>query len=94
VYALKVFKIIQKLFTALYKLLTFYLLLGNYLLILKMLTETFLKIPFSVIGRRSLVLSLAAGKMCMNKLVKAVSGMILQNHWRLPVSISGAKSPF
>ncbi len=37
------------------QLLTFYLLLRNYLLILKMLTETLLKIPFSVIGRCSLV---------------------------------------
>jgi hypothetical protein len=31
---------------------TFYLLLWNYLLILKMLAETFLRIPFSVIGQR------------------------------------------
>jgi hypothetical protein len=37
------------------QLLTFYLLLRNYLLILKMLTETLLRIPFSVIGRCSLV---------------------------------------
>ncbi len=32
--------------------LTFYLLLWNYLLILNMLTETLLRIPFSVIGRK------------------------------------------
>ncbi len=36
-------------------LLSFYLLLWNYLLIFKMPTESFLRIPFSVIARCSLV---------------------------------------
>jgi hypothetical protein len=38
-----------------YTILTFYLLLWNYLPILKMLTETLLRIPFPVIGRCSQV---------------------------------------
>jgi hypothetical protein len=41
-------------FTVIY----FYLLLWNYLLILKMFTESLLRIPFSVIGRCSLVTTL------------------------------------
>ncbi len=47
----------QKLFTTLYiiQLLTFYLLLWNYFLILEILTETLLRISFSVNGRCSLV---------------------------------------
>jgi hypothetical protein len=52
VYALMVFKVFQKLFTTLCN----YLLLWNYLLILKINTETLLRIPFSVIGRCFLVL--------------------------------------
>jgi hypothetical protein len=49
------------------QLLTFYLLVSNYLLILKMLTKTLLGIPFSVIGRCSLMpTSHSAGKMRKN----------------------------
>jgi hypothetical protein len=51
------------------QLLTFYLLFLNYVLILKMRTETLLRIPFSVTGGRLLVhadFSLARGKMLKN----------------------------
>ncbi len=51
-----VFKIFQKLLTThLIQLLTFYLLLWNYLLILKMITKTLHRIPFSLVGWCSLV---------------------------------------
>jgi hypothetical protein len=59
-----------------------------------MLTETVLKIPFSVIGRCSLVPTShrLQGKRARNNLSQVVaSGMILQNHKRLPVSIFGVK---
>jgi hypothetical protein len=50
------------------KLLTFCLLLWNYLQILKIFTETLHKIIFCVIGQFSSAgLLLAAGKMCNNK---------------------------
>ncbi len=70
------------------KLPTFYLLLWNYLLFSKILTETLLKIPFSVIGRCSLVLTShwLQGKCARIKSSQAASGMTLQNHRRLPVS--------
>jgi hypothetical protein len=45
------FQGLSKAFHCPIQLLTFYLLLWNYLLILKMLTETLLRISFSVIGR-------------------------------------------
>ncbi len=48
------FQGLSKAFHYLLQLLTFYLLLWRYLLILKMPTEMFLRIPFSVIGRCSL----------------------------------------
>jgi hypothetical protein len=44
-----------KVFPSPIQLLTFYLLLWNYLLILKMFKRTLFKIPFSVIGQSSLV---------------------------------------
>jgi hypothetical protein len=72
------------------QLLTFCLLLSNYLLILKMLTETLLRILFSVIGRYSLLTTShwLQGK-CTR--INAASGIILQNHRRLPLSISNVK---
>jgi hypothetical protein len=70
VYGLRGFKVFQKLFSFHYpmQLLTFYLLLRNYLLILKMLTETLLNIPSALVGLCSLMptLSLAAEEMCKN----------------------------
>ncbi len=50
-----ILKIFSKAFHCPTQLLTFYLLLWSYLLILKMLTETLLIIPFSVISQCSLV---------------------------------------
>jgi hypothetical protein len=52
-----------------------------------MLTETLLKIPYSVIGRCYLVPTsqLAAGKCTRINLSQVASGMILDNHRRLPV---------
>ncbi len=72
---------------------TFYLLLWTYLLILKMLTETLIRIPFSVIGRCSLVPAShwLQGKCARINLSLAASGMILQNHRLLPVSIFSVK---
>jgi hypothetical protein len=69
------------------QLLTFYLLLWNYLLILKMLNVTLLRIPFSVIGRCSLV---PTSHWLQGKCAAAF-GIILQNHRRLPVSIYKVK---
>jgi hypothetical protein len=53
-----------------------------------MLTETLLRIPLSVIGRCSLVPTSHSrqGKCARINLSHAASGMILQNHRRLPVS--------
>jgi hypothetical protein len=61
----------------------------NCLLILKMLTETLFKTPFSVIGRCSLVPTShwLRGKCAKINLSQAASGLILQHHRRLPVSI-------
>ncbi len=56
-----------------------------------MLTETLLRIPFSVIGRCSLV---PASHWLQRKLINlsyAASGMILQNHRRLHASIFSVK---
>ncbi len=66
------------------QLLSFYLLLWIYLLILKMLTETLLRIPFSGIGRRSLVpTSHWLQEKCTGiYMSQAISNMILQNHRR------------
>ncbi len=60
---------------------------------LKMLTETLLKIPFSEIGRCSLVPTShwLQGKCARINLSQAVSNMILQNHRRLPESIFNVK---
>jgi hypothetical protein len=68
---------------------TFYLLPWNCLPILKMLTKNFLKISFSVISRCSLVPTshLLQWKCARINLSQVASGMILQNHRRLPVSI-------
>jgi hypothetical protein len=63
------------------------LLLLNLLLILKMLSETLLRIPFSVIGRPLI------GRENVHELTshRQLLGMILKNHRRLPVSISSVK---
>ncbi len=62
--------------------LTFYLLLWNYLLILKMLTKIPFRIPLSVIGRCSIMPTThwLQGKCARINLSKAASCMILQNH--------------
>ncbi len=75
------------------QLLSFFLLLWNNLLMLNMLTETFLKTPFSVIGWCSLV---PASHWLKRKcggihLSQAAPGMILQYHRRVPVSIFSIK---
>ena len=71
------------------QLLTLQLLLWNCLLILKVPTETLLKIPFPVIGRCPLVPTShwLQGKCARINFSHAASGMILQNHRRLPVYI-------
>ncbi len=58
-----------------------------------MLTETLLRIPFSVTWTMfsSADLSLAAGKCARINLLQAASGMILQNHMRLPLSMFSVK---
>jgi hypothetical protein len=58
-----------------------------------MLTETLLRIPFSVIGRCFLVPTShwQQGKCARINLLQAASGMILQNHMRLPVSMFSVK---
>ncbi len=78
----------QKLFTTQYN---FYLFFASLKLLtnLKMLTETLLRISFSVICRCSQVpTSLWLQGNCPRiNLSQAASGMILQNHWWLPGSI-------
>jgi hypothetical protein len=58
-----------------------------------MLTETLLRIPFSVIGRCSLVpiSHWLLGKFARTNLSQAASGMNLQNHRWLPVCIFNVK---
>jgi hypothetical protein len=58
--------------------------------------ETLLRIPFSVIRRTfsNADLSLAVGKMRKINLSLSASGMFLQNHRRLPVSIFRVKRLF
>ena len=58
-----------------------------------MLTEALLKISLSVIGRCSLVPTSQwlQGKCVRINLSRAASGMILHNHWRLPVSTFSVK---
>ncbi len=75
-----------------YTIISFWLLLWNYLLILKILHETLLRIPFPVIGRCSLlpISHWMQGKCARIILSQAAFGMILQNHRRLPVSIFSA----
>ncbi len=76
------------------QLLTFYLLLWNkFLLILNCLLKL-LRIPFSVIGRCSLVPSShwLEGKCARINLSQASFVMILQNHRRLSVNIFSAKT--
>ena len=55
----------------------------------QLLTETLIRIPFFVIGRCSLMPTShwLQGKCARINLPHAVSGGILQNHMRLPVSI-------
>ncbi len=66
------------------QILTFYLLLRNLLLILKMRTETFLSIPLSVICRCSLKPSShwLKGKCARINLSQAASSLVLQNDRR------------
>ncbi len=80
----------QKIFTIPYTIINFlYLLLWNYILILKMLTETLLRIPFSVIGWCSLYCRPLAASI---NLSQVASGMALQIHrGRLPVNIFNVK---
>jgi hypothetical protein len=73
--------VFQKLFTTLHNI-TFFASL-KLLIILKMLTETLLRIPFSVIGRCSLV---PTSHWLQGKYTR-VNLCILQNHKRLPVTI-------
>ncbi len=70
------------------------MLLWNYLLILKMLTETLIRISFSVIGRCSLVPTChwLQGKCARVNLSPAAFCFILQNHRRLLVSIYSVKT--
>ncbi len=72
---------------------TFCLLLWNDLLILKMLNKILLRIPFSVIGRCSLVPTShwLQGKCSRINLSQAASGTILQNLRWLPVSVFSVK---
>jgi hypothetical protein len=56
-----------------------------------MLTETILRIPFSVIGRCSLVATSHWLQGARINVSKAALGMILQNHRWLPVSIVSIK---
>jgi hypothetical protein len=58
-----------------------------------MVTETLLRIPFSVIGRRSLAPTShwLQGKCARINLSPAAFGIILQNHRRLSVSIFSVK---
>ncbi len=58
-----------------------------------MLTETLLRIPFSVSGRCSLMQTShwQQGKCVRINFLQAASGMILQNHMRLPVSMFSVK---
>jgi hypothetical protein len=73
--------------------------LSFYFLLLKLptnfenLTETLLRIPFPLIGRCSLVPTShrLQGKCAIINLSQAASGIILQNHRRVPVSIFSAK---
>jgi hypothetical protein len=81
------FQGLQKLFTSLYN----YYLLDCFLKLftnLKILTETLLIIPFSVIGRCSPVSTShwLQGKCARIIMSQAASGMILQNYRRHPVS--------
>jgi hypothetical protein len=61
------------------------------LLILKMFTETLLRILFSVNSRCSLVLTLISCRENAQKLTQAASGRILQNHKQRPVIIFSVK---
>jgi hypothetical protein len=58
-----------------------------------MLTETLLKIPFSMTGRCSIVPTShwQQGKCAKINLSQAASGMILQSRWRLSVCIFNVK---
>ncbi len=75
------------------QLLSYYFFLRNYSQILKMLAETLLTIPFSVIGRCSLVPTShwMQGKCARINLSLVAFSIVLQNHRRLPVSIFSVK---
>jgi hypothetical protein len=82
-YTLMVFKVNS--FSLSYTIINFFF--ASYLL------KTLLRIPFFVIGSMfsGADLSLLQGKCARNNLSLAVSGIILQNHRRLPVSIFSVK---
>ena len=84
------FKVFQKLFTTLYK---YSLFICFFEITLKMLTETLLRIPFSVIGRCSLVPAShwLQGKCARINLSQAAFGMILKNNRRFPATIFSVK---
>ncbi len=77
----------------LWRLLKFYLLLWNYLLFWKMLTDALLRTPFSVIGQCSLVSNShwLQGQCTIINLSQVASSMILQNHRRRTVKIVSVK---
>jgi hypothetical protein len=83
------FQSLSKAFHYPIQLLTSHLFLWNHLQILKMPTETLLRIPFSLIGRCSLVQTShwLQGKCARINLPQSASGMILQKHRRLLLSI-------
>jgi hypothetical protein len=67
--------------------------ISGVILILKMLAETLIRIPFAVIGRYSLVPTSdwLEGKYARIRLPQVASSVILQNPRRLPVSIFSVK---
>jgi hypothetical protein len=83
-----------KSFTLYYTIIYFLFASLNLLTNFEMLSETLLRIPFSVTDRWSQVPTSHWGKCGKIILSQAASGMILQNHRQLPVSIfSVKKSP-
>ncbi len=81
VYALMFFKVFPKAFKCAIQLQPFYLLLWNKLLILKMLCETLLRIPFSVIGR------------CSSAVTDGFRYCFTGSHSTFLNAFSGSKSP-
>ncbi len=74
------------------QILTSYLFLWNYLLVLKMLTKTIPRVTFSVICQCSLVpTSHWLQRKCARINLSQAASMILQNNMRLPESIFSVK---